>query len=921
MTFLQCNTLKVLFLFLFISYSGKLLHAGNDVDLLALILNNLPAENAEHAAKINRAIFNLGEPAIDNICALLSSSDSAQVIKAQYALSGLTDYAGKKSNTRERKLLTEVIVKTLTADQNIATKEYLLGQLAPIGGDESVIVLGDLLTDIILCDPAIKVLCAINTQKSQNELLKALESDKTDKGKIIQALGDMQSELAVAPIEKYLDANDQQLRLICLDALSRIGNAEAFNRAMEKRCVPDEEIFYLAYAQRRIELGDRQAAGDICRRILGDEACADHLKIAALHTLVSAAGEEALTDLLQAADGPNIQLAANALHLLQNYPYASVMDSLIVRLASAQGKPKAMLVETLGKMNNKKAESAIAQLLQDKEESVRIAARQALFELDQANTISFLFSSLQDTLSSNERIALKEVLLGLPLHENQTALSQALLSAAAENKVLLLEIIAERNLCALREDLFLRLNDEHLSVRLAAIKALQGCITEEDIDPLLTVYQSRGTDAEIKALQQLLAYTMRKSSKQDHYSHRCIQLLQGNKGELSIRLLALIGSIGGERSLAYVGQQVAAKDSLVKKTAIQSLVNWPDSTALPVLLGLARMEKISTYQMLAVQGCLRQMRGAHFPVEEKLAFYKDLLPLIGRVEEKIQLVSAVAELRAPEAMLFLNDFLKESDVGFEAGLAMLTMTTPRYRRDEVLTGQEVAAVWLQSRLDSALYQQIIIQQEKQQETSRRSPEGVKSKKRELFSGNLFTGTDLSGWQVIQQSQGEISWGVQEGLLYTAGKGGTWLATINEYDNFKLSLEFRLPPGGNSGIFLRAPLSGDPAYTGMEVQLLDDYAGQYAALKSWQYTGSIYAVQAPTKRVTKKAGEWQKIEISCNGSIVQVVLNGEMIIDTDIIVHMDKVAKNPGLKRRRGHIGLQDHSSRVEFRNIWLTELE
>ena len=187
-----------------------------------------------------------------------------------------------------------------------------------------------------------------------------------------------------------------------------------------------------------------------------------------------------------------------------------------------------------------------------------------------------------------------------------------------------------------------------------------------------------------------------------------------------------------------------------------------------------------------------------------------------------------------------------------------------------------------------------------------------------FEGDLFNGSDLTGWQIINgQKDG---WGVKDGILYTTGKGGGWLSTEREYNNFKLELEYRMSEGGNSGVFVRAPHMGDPAYTGMEIQVLDDYAEKYATLKPWQYTGSVYAVQASSPRVTWRAGEWQKMVIVCNGPKVDVTLNGTKIIDTNLIEHMDKLRKNPGLRRRSGYIGLQNHGSLVEYRNIQLTEL-
>jgi len=189
----------------------------------------------------------------------------------------------------------------------------------------------------------------------------------------------------------------------------------------------------------------------------------------------------------------------------------------------------------------------------------------------------------------------------------------------------------------------------------------------------------------------------------------------------------------------------------------------------------------------------------------------------------------------------------------------------------------------------------------------------------LFSGPLFNGKDLSGWQIINGKTG--TWKVENDILYTEGEGGGWISTTREYENFKLELDFRVPPEGNSGVFLRAPHEGDSAYTGMEVQVLDDYAAKWAQLKPWQYCGSVYAVQAPSERASKPANEWQHYEIVCNGPRVQVTLNGKKIVDTNLIEHMDKEKSHPGLKRRKGFIGMQNHSTRVEYRNILLSELE
>ena len=186
---------------------------------------------------------------------------------------------------------------------------------------------------------------------------------------------------------------------------------------------------------------------------------------------------------------------------------------------------------------------------------------------------------------------------------------------------------------------------------------------------------------------------------------------------------------------------------------------------------------------------------------------------------------------------------------------------------------------------------------------------------------LFNGKDLTGWKVINGKMER--WGAENGLMFVQGGGGGWLMTEKEFSDFEVRLEYKMPPAGNSGVAIRSPLAGDPAYSGMEIQLLDDNAKQYEKLQAWQYTGSIYGVVPPSKRVVKPAGEWNEIAITAKGRQITVVLNGAKIVDANLDDHKDRVQEDkekklpahPGIARPSGHVGLQSHDGRVEFRNI------
>ena len=136
----------------------------------------------------------------------------------------------------------------------------------------------------------------------------------------------------------------------------------------------------------------------------------------------------------------------------------------------------------------------------------------------------------------------------------------------------------------------------------------------------------------------------------------------------------------------------------------------------------------------------------------------------------------------------------------------------------------------------------------------------------------------------------------------------------------MQLEYNIPENGNSGVFIRAPKNGAPWVAGLEIQVLDDYGPKWKSLKPAQFTGSIYAVQAPSQRATKKAGEWQTMRIRCNGA--NAASGSTANASSTLVSKLAPKAKNvTGLKRTQGFIGLQNHASPVHFRNIQIKRLK
>ncbi len=185
---------------------------------------------------------------------------------------------------------------------------------------------------------------------------------------------------------------------------------------------------------------------------------------------------------------------------------------------------------------------------------------------------------------------------------------------------------------------------------------------------------------------------------------------------------------------------------------------------------------------------------------------------------------------------------------------------------------------------------------------------------------LFDGESLDGW--VGAVDG---YEVVDGAIVCKPGGGGNLYTEDEYANFVVRFEFKLPPGGNNGLGLRAPLEGNAAFVGMESQILDDTHEKYADLQKWQFHGSIYGVVPATPGHLKPVGEWNEEEVTCDGTHVTVKLNGTVIVDADLADHIGKPTldgkAHPGIERTTGHIGFLGHGDRVEFRNLRVKVLD
>ncbi|MCX6906564.1 MAG: DUF1080 domain-containing protein, partial [Verrucomicrobia bacterium] len=192
---------------------------------------------------------------------------------------------------------------------------------------------------------------------------------------------------------------------------------------------------------------------------------------------------------------------------------------------------------------------------------------------------------------------------------------------------------------------------------------------------------------------------------------------------------------------------------------------------------------------------------------------------------------------------------------------------------------------------------------------------------------LFNGRDLAGWTPIRTTGADDEehrpaaggWITRNGELVCVTDQSGWLRSERQYGNFVLQLEFKLRSDSNSGVYVRSPAEGHLSRVGTEIQIIDpNYKGRAARFTSDKVTGAIYSVVGMSRPPLRPMGEWNSMEIRCDGDNIEVTLNGTRTAAAN-------ASREPAMRDRprSGYIGISNwhgEAKGVAFRNIRIKDL-
>jgi HEAT repeat protein len=888
------------------------------------IVAEFPGRTTAETGALAARLISLGPEGILAVCRMLAPPGPEDDTKARFALNGLVTYASSPRLEPQRKMLLKTLAKALERERSKDVQTFLISQIQLAGNGESVKTLRKYLKDERLCEPATRALVSIGTPDAETAFLKALGSARgTNKVALIGALGQLRSRKATKKLMAYARSEDRGVRQAALYALANTSDPLAINilntsflRAslFERTQAPS---LYLRYLRRLSESGTsaKIQAVRVLRSFIKDYATARESQVscAALSVLFGVIGKNALGDILNGLDSDQRDIRGRALELANRLEDREVTVALMEKASGTSPEVQAEIITALGLRGDRTALPLVMEKLSSEEKTIRLAAIPASARLGGEEVISSLFAALES--EDNEEIAAAEqALLGFSKGQVVPRAASLLGQAGALTQAALVRILAERAATEHVDLVFAKAESDDEMVRLSALAALEPLAGEKDLPRLIARLLKTDARREITLIQRAIVAASNLIADPEARADLVLEARRGAPAEKRAALTACLPKIGGKTALQELILETQNTDQKVQTAAVYALSQWPDFAAAGPLLNLCRTTDSRKFLNLALRGFIRLVDAAELSPEGKFDLLNDALSLPSEPAEKKLVLAGLSNLKTMDSLRLAASYLDDQDLKATAAQALAGIALPSPGKEDGLAGIE--AIRALKRAAGIVGDD---NQRRQIEDYARALLG-----KEGFSP-LFNGRDLTGWKglvgdpptrakmtasELRKAQAEADadmrahWKAVGGVLVFDG-GGHNLCTLEDFGDFELFVDWKIAPNGDSGIYLR----GSP-----QVQIWDS--------AQWpEGSGGLYNNQngpnKPLQRADNPVGTWNTFHLRMSGDRVTVYLNNVLVVDNVLIENYwerDKPVYS------RGQIELQAHSTPLEFRDIYLREL-
>ncbi len=893
---------------------------------IADVLAKFPANDAQQFEKLMEEMASLGEEGIIGMAGLINPPGKGDNTKIYYALSGLSFYANTGTREALRETTSRAYIQAMEKEADADIRAFIISQIQIVGKGEVVPHLEKYLKDGDLCDPAARALIKINDPSARKTLISALPAAQGNcQYAIIGALGDVRTKDAVEELLKQVSNNDKHAQKLALYALANIGDpsSEAILEREAKTAgyiLSDNNAMasYLLWARRMTEAGNTKQVEKIAKSLIKrlNQENQVHSRIAALKLLVDIKGNETTATLLEAAKDKNPEYRGAALRFATNLEGEKVTKQWVTQYNKASNEAKPAIISMLSNRNDQAAYSVIQQALDSKEPAVKLAAIKAASNLGGEKAIPKLLQLVKNA-DAKQAEAIKTSLLSIKSKEMESQFPEIMQESNSFGKAALLEVLGRRNASEYGHLALSYANEQDTIVRRAALMALKEVSKQDDLTELYILLSKANTDAEALAIQLAINAALGEQG-QEEKTAAILQQISEATPDKKHYYYNVLADIGGDKALEAVLHEYSQGEVVGKKAAIDALSNWSDFAGRK-LLDIAKASQDDEEFDQALTGYIRQIRKHNDTPANKYLLLREGMKMARTSKQKQMIIQEMGRNPSFPALMYVGRFLDEPEVKDQAIYAVMNIATS----SKEFYGSQVREM-LKKVIDGLQGQESAYLKEAVQKHLDELP-------KDQGFVPIFNEKDLTGWKgyvtdpinlskmnvkALQREQKKAdeairkTWIVEDGKLIFTGKGENIL-TDKKYGDIEMYVDWKLQadaPDGDAGIYLR----GTP-----QVQIWDTSRVDVGAEvgSGGLYNNKIHESK-PLKVTDNPLGEWNTFRIIMEGEKVTVYLNGEKVVDDVLENYWD-----PGQPVfPEGTIELQAHGTRVEYRDIYVREL-
>ena len=911
---------------------------------VADVLAQMPTQQKANYDKLINDLSGTGEEGVISLIKKMNAPSQGSNAQVDYALSGLSHYVSASGNENARKIIANAYCKALDMVNERETKAFIIRQLQIMGGDECVETLKKYLNDDSLCGPAARALSAIDTEKSDQVLLDALNSaGNSCKGNIVRAIADSDVAEAEEALLALVNSKDTKLEKEVLYALSRCGSKSSLKTLSDKAKTAgytmeptDANEAYITLIKRLVAQGDIKEAKKQASALLKNATKARqvHTREAALEILFSINKEDKVKLLLAALNDPDKDYRNAALLYASNVTDPEAYKEIIKKLqkakpevkvdilnwiaTQAENPEKAKMIRELEIKLEQPAILVINEQLKDQDFLVVEAASWALVKLKDPGSIPVLTTLLSSEW--DQMISLGKATLAAFSGDITPSVARAIPTISDNGKIAALELLALRKSDANINTVYEQIKSSNPDVKKTAFLALKDVVTEQELTRLFGMLQ-QAEAADVPAIQQAIISALRNQSPAQQAKTVEEQMYRAGDSKKYL-FYSILANTGEKKALNLITAGFKSGNGTTKDAAFTALLNFKGDGAADELFAICKDPSSSVYFDRALNTYMNMVAHSGMTGENRLIFLRNAMEIAKTDGQKSAILKLIGETNTFLGLLYAGKFLDEKPLQQTAANAVMNIAL----NNKNYTGADVTRL-LNRVIDvldnpDADYQKKAIRKHLAEMPAE---EGFVS---------LFNGKDLAGWKGLvenpivrakmkpaqlakaQEKADELArrdWKVEDGYLVFEGDGYDNLCTDKQYGDFEMYVDWRLDPAGpeaDAGIYLR----GTP-----QVQIWDTARVNVGAQVG---SGGLYNNQMnpskPLKVADNKLGEWNSFYIKMVGDRVTVYLNGELVTD-NIILENYWDRKLPLFPVEQ--IELQAHGSKVYYRDIYVKELK